>query len=227
MKCMSCGVEIDPKFVHSIRSNVCAGCGGPLMTDSSQELMASLKDALLQMPNDPEGLAVWLLSNYDMRKVGSGEPVQRFYGTEAKYSNSGNYEDESKLKIRDNPLNKFYKNAGIDPASKSECERKKKQAQAKMGDKNLAGIAQAIQSGEEYIDSEDFEDFDPNDISNEDFETDFGESTVDYSHLMNQASKISGNIDPNRYIQEERIKRLQKQQELSSGSVGLIKRADV
>jgi hypothetical protein len=226
---MSCGVEIDPKFVHSIRSNVCAGCGEPLMTDSSQELMASLKDALLQMPNDPEGLAVWLLSNYDMRKVGSGEPVQRFYGTEAKYSNFNKNADESNLKIRENTIDKFYKNAGLSNINKSDLQEKLNKAKAKVNiNKNYAGLAKSIQSGEDYNDIEDGEDYDDseefdNDIGEEEYGADF--KNIDYGSLMKQVGNLSSN--PDTYIQQERIERLRKQQELSNGAVGVIKRADV
>jgi hypothetical protein len=36
--------------------------------------------AMTRMPNDPEGVAGWLLSNYRLHKIGSGEPVDKFYG---------------------------------------------------------------------------------------------------------------------------------------------------
>jgi hypothetical protein len=77
---MSCGAEMPPEFKAAIQNNLCAACGGELMNDASLELLDELKEALERMPNDPEGVAGWLLSNYEMRKVGTGEPVTQFHG---------------------------------------------------------------------------------------------------------------------------------------------------
>jgi hypothetical protein len=227
---MSCSVDIDPKFVHSIRSNICAGCGGPLMTENSQELMDSLKEALLQMPNDPEGLAVWLLSNYNMVKVGTGEPVQRFYGTNAKYSGTREEIDESNLKIRDNSnMSKFFKRAGVPNIDKSSIERKKF-GNSSDSNKNYASLAQSIQNGDDYDLENGFEDEgkDYNEDYNEDYngESDegFDYSTFDYSSLISQASS-SNILKDNNYLEIDRLNRLQKQQDLiNKESVGKIKR---
>lgn len=75
MICISCGADIPPQFVFSIQSNVCSGCGGPIMDEDAKSLMADLADALARMPNDPQGLAGWLLTNYRLQKVGTGEPT--------------------------------------------------------------------------------------------------------------------------------------------------------
>lgn len=81
MKCMSCGAPISPAFKSAIQNNICPACGGEIMNEATLELLDELKDALEEMPNDPEGLAGWLLSNYEMRKIGTGEPVGQFYGS--------------------------------------------------------------------------------------------------------------------------------------------------
>ena len=39
------------------------------MNEATIELLSEVKEALKKMPNDPEGLAGWLLSNYEMRKI--------------------------------------------------------------------------------------------------------------------------------------------------------------
>lgn len=76
MICVTCGCNIPPAFVHAISINVCAGCSGPIMTDESKKLMDDLKEAMVKMPNDPEGLAGWLLSTYDLFPKGTVEPTE-------------------------------------------------------------------------------------------------------------------------------------------------------
>jgi hypothetical protein len=68
-----------------INSNVCPACGNEIVTQPVREFMNELKEALAKMPNDPEGLAGWLLSNYRMEKIGSGEPTE-FYRGKPKFS---------------------------------------------------------------------------------------------------------------------------------------------
>lgn len=75
MKCMSCGADIPPQWVTCINENKCPGCGGTIMDLSAKELLDELRTAMSKMPNDPEGLAGWLLSNYTLHKIGSAEPT--------------------------------------------------------------------------------------------------------------------------------------------------------
>lgn len=79
MRCMSCGADIPPQFVHAIATNTCGGCGGEIMNEASQELLKELSDALTRMPNDPQGVAGWLMSHYRFQKMGDGKPVEKFY----------------------------------------------------------------------------------------------------------------------------------------------------
>jgi len=142
MKCMSCGVEISPTFRSAIQNNLCPGCNGPIMSDPALELLDEIKEALKKMPNDPDGLAGWLLSNYEMRKIGSAEPVQFFnphqmqqgYMPQQHMANSGlgNKEDQLRNRpmIAPNKLQQFYQSAGI----KSKDQ--------------YSAIAQQIQSGQ-------------------------------------------------------------------------------
>lgn len=81
MKCMSCGAPISPEFKSAISNNICPACGGEIMNEATLDLLDDLKEALQSMPNDPEGLAGWLLSNYEMRKIGNADPVTHFYGS--------------------------------------------------------------------------------------------------------------------------------------------------
>jgi hypothetical protein len=75
MKCQSCQAEIPPSWVHAISNNICPGCGQPIMNEDTQKLIQELKIAMEKMPNDPAGLAGWLVCNYSMTKIGSSDPV--------------------------------------------------------------------------------------------------------------------------------------------------------
>lgn len=83
---MSCGSPVPPQFKSAIQNNLCPSCGGEIMNEATLDLLDELKEALEEMPNDPEGLAGWLLSNYEMRKIGTGEPVGQFYGSPQHHS---------------------------------------------------------------------------------------------------------------------------------------------
>jgi len=74
MKCNSCAADIPPQWVHSINTNTCPGCGSELMDTKAQNILAEVREAMNQMPANPEGLAGWLLSNYKLTKVGAAEP---------------------------------------------------------------------------------------------------------------------------------------------------------
>lgn len=80
MKCQSCGVDIPPEWVKAIQKNECPACEGEIMDSGSQELLQELSAAMEQMPNDPRGIAGWLLSNYTVTKIGEAVPVARFHG---------------------------------------------------------------------------------------------------------------------------------------------------
>ncbi len=78
MQCMSCSVDIPPTFIKAIQSNTCPSCGDKIMNDEAQILMTELQEAMTKMPNNPQGLAGWLMSNYHMQKFGTAEPAE-FY----------------------------------------------------------------------------------------------------------------------------------------------------
>ena len=139
MKCMSCGAPILPEFKAAITNNICPACGGELINEATIELLDELKAAFEKMPNDPEGLAGWLLSNYEMKKVGTAEPVQQFYGSQMPvYGQQPMYQQqqyrpypqqndmaEKEAALRANPkyavnkLETFYQNAGVKPKTKA------------------------------------------------------------------------------------------------------------
>lgn len=111
MRCVSCGADVPPQWVGAIQRNVCPGCDGPIMSTEGQELMVELSSAIARMPNDPQGLAGWLLSNYKFRKIGEVEPVERFHRAgHANYANSP--ENMGEVKIAPSPMD-FFKNTGM------------------------------------------------------------------------------------------------------------------
>ena len=111
MQCMTCQAPIHPEFVHSIKSNICPACGGQMMNDAAQELIKELSEALTKMPNDPQGIAGWLLSHYELRKVGTGEPVNEFYGTQKAAAQQPGH--PGVLRVPENRIQKFLKQAGV------------------------------------------------------------------------------------------------------------------
>jgi hypothetical protein len=62
------------------------------MAEESKCLLDELTTAMSSMPNDPQGLAGWLLSNYRLQKVGSGEPTG-FHRKQAQHSPVGPQQD--------------------------------------------------------------------------------------------------------------------------------------
>lgn len=139
MRCMSCGANIPPEWVNAIQRNECPGCGGEIMGEATQELLNDLTEALKRMPNDPQGVAGWLLSNYRFQKVGSGEPVEKFH----RKGGASSSEDIGNLKT-DPTYNEFIKrnNAGALVARSEELARIKRNGGA-IGD-----LASMITSGE-------------------------------------------------------------------------------
>jgi hypothetical protein len=96
MRCISCGADIPPAYVHALSVNECPGCAGEIMNEASKELLKELSDALARMPNDPQGVAGWLISNYRFQKMGECKPVEKFH---RKGGTSREEFDESNLKI--------------------------------------------------------------------------------------------------------------------------------
>jgi len=143
---MSCGADIPPEWVNAIQRNECPGCGGEIMSGPTQELLKDLTEALERMPNDPQGVAGWLLSNYRFQKMGSGEPVEKFH---RKGGNSPRDVDGNNLKV-DPTYNEFIRrNEASGLVARGEELAKLKHSQ----DGKLAEFASMIQSvGDPYGD---------------------------------------------------------------------------
>jgi hypothetical protein len=109
------------------------------MNSTTKDLLTELTEAMQKMPNDPQGVAGWLLSNYRFQKVGAAEPVEKFH---RKGSGPGGI-DESNLKV-DPSYNEFMKrnNAGALVARGEQLAKLKH-----GGNEKLAELASVIQSG--------------------------------------------------------------------------------
>lgn len=228
MKCINCNADIPPAFVHALQSNSCPGCGGQIMDQAGQELLTELKDAMEKMPNDPAGLAGWLLSNYSLRKIGTAEPTE-FYGKVKKTNRSGGHIDENRIKINENnPVQKFLKRAGLP----SQAEKQQK----------LKSIADMINNGEIddsalYGDNEVEENFDVDEEQEFDHSESFAKKAFNNQLVVGSdgrpiskedvASLVAavGDIIPDaeaghQALQEARMERLRKQRDMVSGIGG-------
>jgi hypothetical protein len=78
IKCVSCTAEIPDQFVACLSKNVCPICDGAIMSSGMLELLQGLESAFEQMPNNPRGIAGWLISNYSLTKTGEAKPIN-FY----------------------------------------------------------------------------------------------------------------------------------------------------
>jgi hypothetical protein len=115
MKCMSCGSPVPPEFKSAIQNNLCPSCGGEMMNEATLDLLDELKDALEEMPNDSEGLAGWLLSHYEMRKIGTGEPVGQFYGNYPPQQQQPQQQPGQGQQLQANPHYQQFANQGQRP----------------------------------------------------------------------------------------------------------------
>lgn len=224
MRCCNCQAVIPPEWKGAIKRNICPSCGEEIMNEKAQELLSELRDALIAMPNDPEGIAGWLLSHYELVKIGTGEPVHEFYGPKPKRDLENKEEELRKNpKPADNKLEKFYQNARL----KSPEEYRK--------------IGSKIKELHPYIDEEvdDAPDYSDDDMP----EADDPEYTVqmlenmespkiskkDYKRLKKKYMEEYKDLDRDDapdVLQRDRMERLKRQRELQSGGTGVIRRSD-
>jgi hypothetical protein len=71
MQCISCTVNIDPKWAHAINQNICPFCGQAILPDKLKSLLTSLGEIMVQLQEYPEQLNDWLLSNHNYIKTDS------------------------------------------------------------------------------------------------------------------------------------------------------------
>lgn len=127
MICMTCSASIPPAWVACIQSNSCPGCAGPIMDEAAKELLGQIKDAMIKMPNDPEGLAGWLMSTFDLFPKGTIEATVMHRKPSSTHQQSG----QPTLAWANSPSHNFMKRAGADKV---------------LNDPKLVSIANAIKT---------------------------------------------------------------------------------
>lgn len=75
MRCISCEVEINPKWAHAIEQNICPFCGAQIMDDNLKESLSSLKNIMSGLSHYNEQLDDWLLYNFNYIKVDSPDLI--------------------------------------------------------------------------------------------------------------------------------------------------------
>lgn len=71
MKCISCEVEINPKWKHAIDINICPFCGEGIMEEHLKNLLTSLRETMEKLKEYPDQLNDWMFSNFDFIKTDS------------------------------------------------------------------------------------------------------------------------------------------------------------
>ena len=221
MRCISCNADIPPQWVHAINSNICPGCAGPIMTDSSKALMEELSSAMERMPNDPQGLAGWLLSNYQLQKIGEAQPVDRFH---RKF-------DERDLKIAPEP-SEFMKRTGLLPqvnAAKTALNKRASNPNIAELARNIANVPDPYSGGGEDIEYDSDRDYEEayKEFQEAGFnpfgEDPVSEGGVDFvagSTALQQEMLLSKTAEGKRVLTNEKIRKIKAQEGLSSGAGG-------
>lgn len=76
MKCISCSVEINPKWTHAIDMNVCPFCGKHIMEEHLKNLFATLRNTMASLSEYQDQLNDWMLSNHDYIKTNSPRLIE-------------------------------------------------------------------------------------------------------------------------------------------------------
>jgi len=75
MKCISCEMQIDPKWKHAIDINTCPFCGRFIMDEELKELFSSLCDTMEDLTSYQDQLDDWMLSNHNYIKTTSDKLI--------------------------------------------------------------------------------------------------------------------------------------------------------
>lgn len=75
MKCISCEIEINPKWKHAIDRNICPFCGQSIMEELLKGLLSTLQDTMEKLQGYSDQVNDWLLSNYNYVKTDSPDLV--------------------------------------------------------------------------------------------------------------------------------------------------------
>jgi hypothetical protein len=149
MKCLSCQLDIDPKWKHAIDNNVCPFCGDHIMPEDLKNNIVSLREIISSFKEKySEQLDDLLFSNYNYVRIDS--PRMKQFTPEPKiiyHQKHSNDEDPShqeheSLSVQDQEVtSKFFKNAEVSKAVSRTNELKKLVTEIKSSNPNLKKIA--------------------------------------------------------------------------------------
>lgn len=232
IRCKSCDAEIPPAFVHSIQRGECPGCGSDLFSKEEKELLDELTEAMERMPNDPQGLAGWLLSNYRLVKLGDNvEPTEEFHRKKTRQQQ--NAPDPQGLTVADNRVQKFLKRTGhAGKLAENSAKLAELARQIQDGEPNDSQYGEGMDTYSEDVEIEgEYEEYAPpkslakNVLANNvvmpppGTEGEQPLDAVEMAKMMERVADSGQNIDTgSRALQMQRIERLAKQQGIADGS---------
>jgi hypothetical protein len=253
MRCMSCEADIPPQWVNAIQSNQCPGCGGEIMNQPAKELLDELTKAIERMPNNPQGIAGWLLSNYHFRKIGDASPTEHFHTKRGMRQGGPDDVDTSGLRVANNPVQALlkrtdaYRNIQATRAKLRGVGGDKQQQLAAMAagiaevDADLYGdglpdVEAGEQAGEQYFDEDDQVVIERGPRLSRQLAT--GASLLDATAqplTPEELAALASSVQPgeeeddvgvaNRVLQAQRLKRLKAQQDVAGGGgIGVFRR---
>lgn len=239
MKCMSCTADIPPAWVNAIQRNECPGCGGEIMDIAAKQLLDELTDAMIRMPNDPQGVAGWLLSNYRLAKMGEHiEPTEKFHRQSKTRAASDS--NEQSLAIADNTVQKFLKRTGQSgKLAENNAKLAKLAQQLKKGDSAKEQYGDGMDAYDDDIEmgDEDDEDYTPapalakkllaNNVIMSTGENEQPLGPEEVAKLMQKVAESGDLKTGSQALQLQRMERLEKQKGIADGTgQGSFRRGD-
>jgi len=222
--CKNCTAEIPPAWVHAIQSGKCPGCGHDLFDASEKELLDGLTEAMEKMPNNPAGIAGWLISNYHLQKIGEAEPVEHFHEKIQRPDAA-----PQGLKVANNPAQQFLARTGHAKGVQEAQTNIAKLREQNPKQANFAAVAHQIAAdmygdgshdigiGDD-VEADEGELMTAAQLGKEQFVDDPNAPPLSQEEAMElQASMGSSAEEGNRILQLQRMKRLQAQQGVSAG----------
>jgi hypothetical protein len=176
------------------------------MDNLTNELLQEISAAMERMPNDPRGVAGWLLSNYKFTKIGDAIPTEKFHR-----KGNGNQEvDESKIKI-DPDYEKFLKRTDVHGkvlAKNPTIEKFKKNKNGKIAElaKAITGVEDPY--GEDISATSDDE---PIEVSSEDQRAYLDLKKAGFDPFEQLSTSAGGITDLSQVISAQDIVNLQSQ----------------
>lgn len=168
MKCLSCQVDIDPKWKHAMENNVCPFCGDHIMPEDLKTNIISLREIISSFKEKySEQLDDLLFSNYNYVKVDSPrmkqfipEPKVIYRAasepTETSVSEDNSNKDPSVIGVQDPEVtSKFFKNAGVNKTAARTEELKNLVSQIKSNNPKINSLMKQSSAENEGMSDED------------------------------------------------------------------------